>query len=80
VLGIRPEHVHLAAGGPLLGQVTLVEPMGNHQVVWLRCGPHLLSALVHDNRRIEAGRTESFALDAAWASLFDPASGRRLPA
>jgi multiple sugar transport system ATP-binding protein len=80
VLGIRPEHVHLRPDGALRGEVTLVEPMGNHQVVWLRCGPHLLSALVHDGRRIDAGQAVAFALDGAHASLFDPAGGRRLAA
>jgi multiple sugar transport system ATP-binding protein len=80
VLGIRPEHVHLRPDGALRGEVTLVEPMGNHQVVWLRCGPHLLSALVHDGRRIDAGQAAAFALDGARASLFDPATGRRLAA
>jgi multiple sugar transport system ATP-binding protein len=79
VLGIRPEHVHLRDDGPLRGEVTLVEPMGNHQVVWLRCGPHQLSALVHDGRRLDTGHVVAFAIETERVSLFDPVSGRRLP-
>ncbi|QJE02172.1 ABC transporter ATP-binding protein [Massilia forsythiae] len=82
VLGVRPEHVTLAEGAPgagmLAGEVTLVEPMGNHQVVWLRCGGHVLSALVHDARRFAPGQGVAFRIDAARVSLFDPDTGVRL--
>jgi len=78
VLGVRPEHVAIVDDGPLGGEVTLVEPMGNHQVVWLRCGTHLLSALVHDMRVFAPGQRVAFAIDGARVSLFDPDDGRRL--
>jgi multiple sugar transport system ATP-binding protein len=78
VLGVRPEHITLAAGAPLAATVTLVEPMGNHQIVWLDAGGHLLSALVHDDRVFAAGQTVAFAVDASRVSLFDPASEQRL--
>jgi multiple sugar transport system ATP-binding protein len=80
VLGVRPEHVAIRADGPLAAEVTLVEPMGNHQVVWLRCGPHTLGALVHDARSFAPGQRVGFAIDAARVSLFDPRDGRRLGA
>jgi multiple sugar transport system ATP-binding protein len=79
VLGVRPEHVAIRADGPLAAEVTLVEPMGNHQVVWLRCGLHTLGALVHDARSFVPGQRVGFAIDAARVSLFDPRDGRRLP-
>jgi multiple sugar transport system ATP-binding protein len=60
------------------GSVSLVEPMGNHQVVWLRCGPHLLASLVHDDRVYAPGQALQFAVDANRVSLFDPLSGNRL--
>ena len=78
-LGARPEHLQLRDDGPLEALVTLVEPMGNHQVVWLECGGHALSALVHEPRPMAAGQRVRFAIDAARVSLFDPASGRSLP-
>ena len=77
-LGVRPEHLRIEAGGVLSATVTLVEPMGNHQVVWLDCGGHLLSALVHDERAFAPGQQVRFAIDAAQVSLFDPVHGGRL--
>jgi multiple sugar transport system ATP-binding protein len=77
VLGVRPEHVCLEQG-PLEGEVSLVEPMGNHQVVWLRCAGHVLGALDHDGRSFAPGQRVSFGIDAARVSLFDPGSGVRL--
>jgi len=78
VLGVRPEHVDIRDDGPLRGEVSLVEPMGNHEVVWLRCGGHAIPALVHDLRRFAPGQQVRFAIDAARVSLFDPQDGRRL--
>jgi len=77
-LGVRPEHVHIDAHGPLHGSVTLVEPMGNHQVLWLDCGGHLLSAIVHGPAQYRAGQALRFGIDAARVSLFDPVGGGRL--
>jgi multiple sugar transport system ATP-binding protein len=84
VLGVRPEQVTIVGDGETAGaaaaegEVSLVEPMGNHQVVWLRCGAHLLSALVHDGRSIVPGQRVGFAIDGARVSLFDPQDGQRL--
>jgi multiple sugar transport system ATP-binding protein len=78
VLGIRPEYVEIHAGGDLVGEVTLVEPMGNHQVVWLRRGKATLASLVHDARRFAPGDRVAFSIDATRVSLFDPATGNRL--
>jgi multiple sugar transport system ATP-binding protein len=78
VLGIRPEHVEIRADGDMTAEVTLVEPMGNHQVVWMRCGTATLASLVHDARRFVPGERVAFAVDATRVSLFDPASGSRL--
>jgi multiple sugar transport system ATP-binding protein len=80
-LGVRAEHVRLDENGPIEGEVALVEPMGSHQVVWIRCGAATLAALVHDPRAAAAlapGQALRFAIDAARVSLFDPASGARL--
>ena len=77
-LAVRPEDIQLAPDGPLEGSVTLVEPMGNHQVVWLDCGGHQLSACVHDPRPLATGQAVRFSIDVARVSLFDPASGKRV--
>ena len=78
VLGVRPEHVTIRADGPMTGEVTLVEPMGNHHVVWLRCGSATLASLVHDACRHAPGDSVAFAIDAARVSLFDAQTGNRL--
>jgi multiple sugar transport system ATP-binding protein len=78
VLGVRPEHVRIEDGGRLQGTVALVEPMGNHQVLWLRCGEHLLSAIVQDAYVAAPGQALAFNIDANRARLFDPDSGKAL--
>jgi multiple sugar transport system ATP-binding protein len=78
VLGVRPEHIAITPGAPLAGTVTLVEPMGNHEVVWIDAGGQLLSAIVHDRRGFAIGQAIRFAIDAGRASLFDPDSEQRL--
>ena len=78
VLGVRPEHVTIRADGPMTGEVTLVEPMGNHHVVWLRRGGATLASLVHEACRHAPGDRVAFAIDAARVSLFDAQTGNRL--
>ncbi|MEW7849548.1 ABC transporter ATP-binding protein [Massilia aurea] len=77
-LAARPEHIHIDDHGPLCASVTLVEPMGNHQVVWLDCAGQALSSIVHDARPLVAGQAVRFAIDAGRVSLFDRATGKRL--
>ncbi|MDY0963442.1 ABC transporter ATP-binding protein [Massilia sp. CFBP9026] len=77
-LAARPEHIHIDDNGPLSATVTLVEPMGNHQVVWLDCGGQALSCIEHDGRSLASGQTVRFAIDASRVSLFDPKNGQRL--
>ena len=77
-LAVRPEDIRIADDGPSMASVTLVEPMGNHQVVWLDCGGQALSAIVHDPRPLASGQAVRFAVDAARVSLFDPRTGNRL--
>ncbi|UVW28940.1 ABC transporter ATP-binding protein [Massilia sp. H6] len=77
-LAVRPEDIQIADDGPLQASVTLVEPMGNHQVVWLDCSGQALSAIVHDPRPLASGQAVRFSIDAARVSLFDPRTGTRL--
>jgi multiple sugar transport system ATP-binding protein len=80
VLGIRPEHIAVGEGGQFEGKVALVEPMGNHQIVWIALGERKLSAIVNDARVFNLGDTVRFAVDASRVSLFDKASEQRLAA
>jgi multiple sugar transport system ATP-binding protein len=77
-LAARPEHLRIDEHGALQASVTLVEPMGNHQVVWLDCAGQALSAIVHDARPLAAGQSVRFAIDAQRVSLFDGSTGNRL--
>ncbi len=77
-LAARPEHIHIDDNGSLNATVTLVEPMGNHQVVWLDCGGQALSCIEHDGRPLASGQAVRFAIDAGRVSLFDPKQGHRL--
>jgi multiple sugar transport system ATP-binding protein len=78
VLGVRPEHIRIESGAPLSGAVSLVEPMGNHQIVWIACGEHLLSAIVQEPRSFVPGAQLAFSIATDRVSLFDPHSGRAL--
>jgi multiple sugar transport system ATP-binding protein len=78
VLGVRPEHLRLQDDGRWRATVELVEPMGNHQVVWMKLGAQTLSVLVHDGRRVTAGDTVAFDLDESALNLFDAASEQRI--
>jgi len=78
VIGIRPEHVRIEAGGPYAGTISLVEPMGNHQVAWIDQGGRLLSAIVPESLALRADEAVRFGVDAARACLFDQATEVRL--
>jgi multiple sugar transport system ATP-binding protein len=78
VLGIRPEHVRLQADGRWRATVQLVEPMGNHQVVWMQLGAQTMSVLVHDGRRIAMGDTLAFDIDETALGVFDATTEQRL--
>ena len=78
VLGVRPEHILIGDSAPFKGTVALVEPMGNHQIVWIASGERKLSAIVNDNRVFTLGQTVHFGLDIGRVSLFDKASEQRL--
>ncbi|MFK3737516.1 ABC transporter ATP-binding protein [Massilia sp. TN1-12] len=81
VLGVRAEHVDVVepgTAGSLRGEVALVEPMGSHQVVWVKVGGASLPALVHAPRCWAPGEAVGVLIDPARVSLFDPGTGVRL--
>jgi multiple sugar transport system ATP-binding protein len=78
VVGIRPEHLTIAARGEWPGRVQLVEPMGNHQVVWIEHAGLNLAVVMHELQPLRAGDEVRFDLDRTRLSLFERDSGRRL--
>ena len=78
VLGVRPEHVTIHPTGDLLATVSLVEPMGNHHVVWLEFGGALLSSVVPGRIDFGVDDTVRFVFDTSRISLFDQESEQRL--
>jgi multiple sugar transport system ATP-binding protein len=58
--------------------VSLVEPMGNHQVIWLDYHGAQIASIDQDKSPIALGDTCAFSFDSAHISLFDEASGARL--
>jgi multiple sugar transport system ATP-binding protein len=77
-LAIRPENIRIAADAPYEGRVTVVEPMGNHQVLWIEWRGGLISCLAHDTREVRLDQPVRFEIDAAQGSLFDVDGDRRI--
>ncbi len=77
VLGVRPENLHLRADGELQGTVSLIEPMGNHHVVWVDCDGKLLSVVVSGALEVRLDEKVRLGLDMERVSLFDRATELR---
>jgi multiple sugar transport system ATP-binding protein len=80
VLGVRPEHITLVPPGEthVPAQVTLVEPMGSHQVVWLDMQGQRIAASINSPQPPEVDDKVGVAMDLARACLFNPTSEERL--
>jgi multiple sugar transport system ATP-binding protein len=78
VLGIRPEDVKVGAGCAYQGTVSLVEPMGNHRVMWVDYHGAQIASIVQDKMSIAVDEVAAFSLDGEHVSLFDEAGGARL--
>ncbi|MGF6771579.1 multiple sugar transport system ATP-binding protein [Paraburkholderia sp. GAS199] len=80
VLGVRAEDVHLgdSAGASERASVSLVEPMGNHRVVWLDYHGVQIASIDQTKAPVSVGDTAAFRFDGAHVSLFDEAGGARL--
>jgi len=78
-LGLRPEHLHLAAAGQgIAARVALAEHLGDSSIIHLKVEgiDELLTAKVGpEHGRVEAGQAVGLAPDAAWALAFG-ADGR----
>ena len=82
VLGIRPEHLQLQASASspstLVGRIGLIEPMGNHQVVWIDHAGTSLAAVLHESAALQVDQVQQVRFDPGRLSLFDRASEQRL--
>ncbi|MBC3873562.1 ABC transporter ATP-binding protein [Undibacterium flavidum] len=78
ILGVRPEQIQIREDGQFVGSVALVEPMGNHQVVWLQAGAQTISCIVNEQRPFAIGQTVLYSIDTRKISLFDPQTEQRL--
>ncbi|WP_321876457.1 ABC transporter ATP-binding protein [Paraburkholderia bannensis] len=83
VLGVRPEDVRAGGRGaaqqePLKGTLTLVEPMGNHRVLWLDYHGVQIASIDQDKAPLASGAPVPFEIDVQHVSLFDEAGGERL--
>jgi multiple sugar transport system ATP-binding protein len=77
-LGIRPEHLSFADDGPIAGQVSVVEQLGNTTFVYLdsEAGPLIVEA--DQSVRFHPGDRVRVRLDTARAHVFDE-SGKAWP-
>ena len=76
-LGIRPEQLWLSPEGTHVGTVSLVEPMGNHQVVWLDSRGVSLSILLRENVHLVTGTEVRFDLNSEQLAVFDTEGGQK---
>ena len=80
VLGVRPEHLalHAPGEGRPEAEVTLVEAMGAHEVVWLDMQGHKLAAIAPATGLQQIGDRVGVQMDLGRAILFDPVSQERI--
>jgi len=80
VLGVRPEHLalHVDDAAWPAAEVTLVEAMGAHEVVWLDMQGHRLAAITPATGQHCIGDKVGVQMDLDRASVFDPATQARL--
>jgi multiple sugar transport system ATP-binding protein len=81
ILGIRPEHIYVAADGDnavLNGTVKLVEPMGAHQILWVDCQGQRLSIHTESSTSYKQGNAVRLAVDCTRSSIFQGDGEHRL--
>ncbi|WGS47858.1 ABC transporter ATP-binding protein (plasmid) [Burkholderia sp. JSH-S8] len=78
VLGVRPEDVRVGVDGPERASVSLVEPLGNHRVIWLDYHDVQIASFDAGKATIGDGDVLGFSFAVENLSLFDEASGARL--
>ncbi|MDV7350318.1 ABC transporter ATP-binding protein [Halorubrum distributum] len=77
-VGIRPEDITVVDAGPNAADVTVVEPMGNENFLYMEMGDHELTARVRPAVRPAEETRVSFDFDEAALYLFDAETGEAL--
>jgi multiple sugar transport system ATP-binding protein len=80
LLGIRPEDIGIADGGPLTGRVEMLEPLGSELVLEVRVGEHELTIRSAPTALPRVGQDVQLALDLRRVHLFEATSGESLRA
>ncbi len=78
VLGVRAEDVRVGEGASERAKVSLVEPMGNHRVIWLDYHGEQVASIDQTKMPLAVEDTVAFSFDSTHVSLFDEANGQRL--
>ncbi|MFQ8433064.1 ABC transporter ATP-binding protein [Amaricoccus sp. W119] len=79
-LGLRPEQLSVGAAGParVMGEISVIEPMGADALIWFRIGDDTLSVRVPSEAGLNIGESIELSFDPAVVSVFDAASGERV--
>ncbi|WP_408207515.1 ABC transporter ATP-binding protein [Paraburkholderia sediminicola] len=82
VLGVRAEDVHAGENSSIqmneYANISLIEPMGNHRVIWLDYHGEQIASIDQTKTPAAAGDAAAFWFDSAHISLFDEDGGARL--
>jgi multiple sugar transport system ATP-binding protein len=77
ILGIRPEHLEIAADG-FEAEVVVVEPTGSETQVFARLGGQEIAAVFRERHEFAPGQRIRLRPRADCLHLFDPSSGQRI--
>ena len=80
VLGLRPEHLSPVSEseGMILAEVSHVEQMGAHTLIFSHAGETALNALVSRDDHVRGGDRIAFSISLDQVHLFDPVDGESL--
>ena len=77
VLGVRPEHLEIAADG-FEAEVVVVEPTGSETQLFARLGGQEIAAVFRERHEFVPGQRIKLRPRADCLHLFDPSSGQRI--
>jgi len=77
VLGIRPEHLEIAADG-FEAEVVVIEPTGSETQLFARLGGQEIAAVFRERHEFVPGQRIRLRPRADCLHLFDPSSGQRI--
>jgi multiple sugar transport system ATP-binding protein len=77
ILGVRPEHLEIAADG-LEAEVVVIEPTGSETQLYARVGGQEIAAVFRERHEFVPGQRIRLRPRADCLHLFDPSSGQRI--